>query len=220
MSSHRRSSCFGTIADGLIAAAFAPRVPVVCTGAGVADALAGVRAVLAESAALYPALVRNAAARRSRARMRRTNACRKTRRQRAPRARTIRRRATRPAACAEVRPAAFACGAARIAAAFIDDEIFRRRRRAGSRPAPSLASVAPRLQSSQADLANALSARGLPVWPAVRRRRSTRPQFELDADARHANVRAAFTIGGWTPWHRARWARRHRRPHAGDLWTT
>jgi ComF family protein len=58
------------------------------------------------------------------------------------------------------------------------------------------------------DLANALSGPSLPVWPAVRRRRSTRPQFELDADARHTNVRAAFTIGGWTPWHRARWARR------------
>jgi ComF family protein len=58
------------------------------------------------------------------------------------------------------------------------------------------------------DLANALSGPSLPVWPAVRRRRSTRPQFELDADARHSNVRAAFTIGGWTPWHRARWARR------------
>jgi ComF family protein len=58
------------------------------------------------------------------------------------------------------------------------------------------------------DLAVAMSGRSLPVWPAVRRRRSTRPQFELDADARQSNVRAAFTIGGWTPWHRARWARR------------
>jgi ComF family protein len=59
-----------------------------------------------------------------------------------------------------------------------------------------------------ADLANALRAGALPVWPAVRRRRSTRPQFELDADRRHANVREAFAICGWTPWQRARWARR------------
>ncbi len=66
-----------------------------------------------------------------------------------------------------------------------------------------------------ADLAIALRANGRPIWPAVRRRRSTRPQFELDADRRHANVRAAFAIGGWTPWQRARWARTHRRAYAG-----
>ena len=59
-----------------------------------------------------------------------------------------------------------------------------------------------------ADLAIALRANGRPIWPAVRRRRSTRPQFELDANRRHANVRTAFAIGGWTPWQRARWAGR------------
>jgi ComF family protein len=58
------------------------------------------------------------------------------------------------------------------------------------------------------DLANALSGPSLPVWPAVRRRRSTRPQFELAAEARRSNVQDAFSISGWTPWHQARWARR------------
>jgi len=58
------------------------------------------------------------------------------------------------------------------------------------------------------DLANALRTRALPVWPAVRRVRSTRPQFELAAEARHSNVQEAFSISGWTPWHQARWARR------------
>jgi ComF family protein len=59
-----------------------------------------------------------------------------------------------------------------------------------------------------ADLANVLRAPALPVWAAVRRQRSTRPQLELDAGARHANVRAAFAVAGWTRWQRARWARR------------
>ena len=59
-----------------------------------------------------------------------------------------------------------------------------------------------------ADLAGALSAGDLPIWLAVRRRRATTPQFELDADARHENVRAALVIAGWTPWQRARWTRR------------
>ena len=59
-----------------------------------------------------------------------------------------------------------------------------------------------------ADLASALRTRSLPVWRSVRRRRSTRPQFELNAGARHANVRAAFAIAGWTPWQRARWSKR------------
>lgn len=58
------------------------------------------------------------------------------------------------------------------------------------------------------DLANALSGGALPVWQALRRRRATAPQFELDAEARRENVRAAFTIAGWTPWQRARWIRR------------
>jgi ComF family protein len=58
------------------------------------------------------------------------------------------------------------------------------------------------------DLANAVSRRAIPVWPALRRGRWTRPQFELAADARRSNVLAAFTITGWTSWHQARWARR------------
>ena len=58
------------------------------------------------------------------------------------------------------------------------------------------------------DLAHALSARELPVWQAIRRTRATKPQFELDAGARRDNVRAAFAVAGWTPWQRARWARR------------
>jgi ComF family protein len=59
-----------------------------------------------------------------------------------------------------------------------------------------------------ADLAAALRIGSLPVWASLRRRRSTRPQFELDAGARHANVRAAFAIAGWMPWQRARWSKR------------
>lgn len=59
-----------------------------------------------------------------------------------------------------------------------------------------------------ADLAEALRDDALRVWPAVRRCRATRPQFELDADRRHANVHAAFAIAGRTPWQRGRWVRR------------
>jgi predicted amidophosphoribosyltransferase len=40
----------------------------------------------------------------------------------------------------------------------------------------------------------------------LRRRRATRPQSELDADARQGNVRGAFTLSGWTAWRRASWA--------------
>lgn len=58
------------------------------------------------------------------------------------------------------------------------------------------------------DLAKALSGASMPVWPAIRRRRATKPQFELDAGARHDNVHDAFAVAGWTRWHRARWARR------------
>ncbi len=46
----------------------------------------------------------------------------------------------------------------------------------------------------------------LPVWHALRRRRATKPQSELDADARQANVRDAFRLSGWTGWRRAGWA--------------
>lgn len=38
---------------------------------------------------------------------------------------------------------------------------------------------------------------GLPVWHALRRRRQTRPQVELPAEARHANVDGAFALA----WH-------------------
>jgi ComF family protein len=58
------------------------------------------------------------------------------------------------------------------------------------------------------DLANALRGPELPVWRAIRRRRATTPQFELDADRRRDNVRAAFAIAGWLPWQRARWSQR------------
>jgi ComF family protein len=58
------------------------------------------------------------------------------------------------------------------------------------------------------DLANAVSGAELPVWRAIRRRRATTPQFDLDADARRDNVRAAFAIAGWLPRQRARWSQR------------
>lgn len=47
---------------------------------------------------------------------------------------------------------------------------------------------------------------GLPVWGVLRRRRATRSQTSLDATARRANVRGAFTLGGLLPGssHRAR----------------
>jgi ComF family protein len=38
---------------------------------------------------------------------------------------------------------------------------------------------------------------GVPVWDVLRRRRRTRPQIELPADARHVNVDGAFRIGAW-----------------------
>jgi ComF family protein len=59
-----------------------------------------------------------------------------------------------------------------------------------------------------AEVANALRGRGVPVWPAIRRTRATKPQFELDAGARHDNVHAAIALAGRTSWQRARWARR------------
>jgi ComF family protein len=40
---------------------------------------------------------------------------------------------------------------------------------------------------------------GLPCWRVLRRRRATSPQTALDADARRANVRGAFGLGGWLP---------------------
>ena len=58
------------------------------------------------------------------------------------------------------------------------------------------------------DLSRPLSNSGLPVWQAIRRRRATTPQFELDAGARRNNVRAAFALAGWTPWQRPHWQRR------------
>jgi ComF family protein len=58
------------------------------------------------------------------------------------------------------------------------------------------------------DLANALRGPGVPLWPAIRRARATKPQFELDAGARHDNVRDAFALAGRTSWRRARWRRR------------
>ncbi len=46
---------------------------------------------------------------------------------------------------------------------------------------------------------------GLPVWPALRRIRATKPQVSLEADARRSNVRGAFRLArrwpvckGWT----------------------
>jgi ComF family protein len=58
------------------------------------------------------------------------------------------------------------------------------------------------------DLANALRGPGVTLWPAIRRARATKPQFELDAGARHDNVRDAFALAGRTSWRRARWERR------------
>lgn len=40
---------------------------------------------------------------------------------------------------------------------------------------------------------------GLPCWRVLRRHRATAPQTALDADARRANVRSAFGLGGWLP---------------------
>ncbi len=49
---------------------------------------------------------------------------------------------------------------------------------------------------------------GPPVWNVLCRRRATPPQTSLDADARRANVRHAFAVGGWTPGTAARAKRR------------
>lgn len=50
-----------------------------------------------------------------------------------------------------------------------------------------------------------------PVWRVLTRRRATPPQTALHRDERHANVRRAFAPGGWTPGA----ARRARRRVAG-----
>ncbi len=50
---------------------------------------------------------------------------------------------------------------------------------------------------NQADLLAATL--GRPVWRVLRRRRATPPQTTLDREARQANVRRAFALGGWTP---------------------
>jgi len=56
------------------------------------------------------------------------------------------------------------------------------------------------------DIARALArhSRGVAVEHALRRARHTRPQSDLDADARRRNVRDAFALAGWTPWSRRR----------------
>lgn len=46
------------------------------------------------------------------------------------------------------------------------------------------------------------------VAPALRRARRTRPQSDLDAEARRINVDGAFTLAGWTSQARRRWATR------------
>ena len=46
------------------------------------------------------------------------------------------------------------------------------------------------------------------VARVLHRSRHTRPQSDLDAEARRANVRDAFTLTGWTPHSRRRWAQR------------
>jgi len=46
------------------------------------------------------------------------------------------------------------------------------------------------------------------VVHALRRARHTRPQSDLDAEARRRNVRGAFALAGWTPWSRRRRAGR------------
>ncbi len=58
---------------------------------------------------------------------------------------------------------------------------------------------------NQADLLAATL--GRPVWPVLRRRRATPPQTALDREARRANVRRAFALGGWMPGAEARAAR-------------
>jgi len=45
---------------------------------------------------------------------------------------------------------------------------------------------------------------GCPVWRVLRRRRATPPQTALDRQARQANVRRAFALGGWLPGAAAR----------------
>lgn len=58
---------------------------------------------------------------------------------------------------------------------------------------------------NQADLLAATL--GRPVWHVLRRRRATPPQTALDREARRANVRRAFALGGWMPGAEARAAR-------------
>ena len=60
------------------------------------------------------------------------------------------------------------------------------------------------------DIACALGrhARGATVVQALRRTRHTRPQSDLDAEARRHNVRGAFAFAGVTVWSRRRAARR------------
>ena len=75
------------------------------------------------------------------------------------------------------------------------------------------------------DIARALAShsRGVTVVHAIRRARHTRPQSDLDADARRRNVRGAFALAGWTPWSHRRWAGRIARRHAvlvDDVMTT
>ena len=124
-------------------------------------------------------------------------------------ARTIRRRAARSAARAQVRSAAFARRAARRR------DCVRRSTNSSTTPtrwypSRSIPGVSGAAASIRRPISRSrLSASGLPIWPAVRRRRSTTPQFELDADARHEKSARRSPSAGWTPWHRARWSRTH-----------
>jgi ComF family protein len=75
------------------------------------------------------------------------------------------------------------------------------------------------------DIARALAShsRGVTVVHALRRARHTRPQSDLDADARRRNVRGAFALAGWTPWSQRRSAGRIARRHVvlvDDVMTT
>jgi len=77
------------------------------------------------------------------------------------------------------------------------DDLAHALRSACTAPTAPVAPIAPVAPVAPCDI---------PVWPALRRRRATRPQSELDASARRANVRDAFTLGGRIPWRRASWA--------------
>ncbi len=60
------------------------------------------------------------------------------------------------------------------------------------------------------DIARAIArhVHGVSVVHPLRRARPTRPQSDLDAEARRRNVRGAFALAGWTPWSRRRRAGR------------